>query len=79
MNKTLSDYMTYGSYLPKVLPSASSTKAVEDILRTVTAEMGSKSGVSMAPLTCETLRKYGIEQRYVNTIQKVDRCPRDCL
>ncbi|OCH93351.1 DUF917-domain-containing protein [Obba rivulosa] len=43
-----------------ILPSASGPKAVEDILRTVTTEMGSKSGVSMAPLSRKTCDEYGI-------------------
>ncbi|KAI0682250.1 hydantoinase/oxoprolinase [Earliella scabrosa] len=43
-----------------VLPSARNAKAVEDILRTVTTEMGSESGVSMAPLTRGTCARYGV-------------------
>ncbi|KAI0372037.1 DUF917-domain-containing protein [Pilatotrama ljubarskyi] len=43
-----------------VLPSARNNKAVEDILRVVTTEMGSKSGVSMAPLDRKTCVKYGV-------------------
>ncbi|CCM04742.1 uncharacterized protein FIBRA_06931 [Fibroporia radiculosa] len=43
-----------------VLPTASNPKSVETILRTVTTEMGSKSGVSMAPLTRLTCQQYGI-------------------
>ncbi|KAI0659238.1 DUF917-domain-containing protein [Cubamyces menziesii] len=43
-----------------VLPSARNAKAVEDILRVVTTEMGSKSGVSMAPLDCKTCVQYGV-------------------
>ncbi|TFK90339.1 hydantoinase/oxoprolinase [Polyporus arcularius HHB13444] len=43
-----------------VLPTARSSKAVEDILRAVTTEMGSKSGVSMAPLDRKTCTQYGV-------------------
>ncbi|TBU59341.1 hydantoinase/oxoprolinase [Dichomitus squalens] len=43
-----------------VLPTARNPKAVEDILRTVTTEMGSKSGVSMAPLSRKTCTQYGV-------------------
>ncbi|KAH9896950.1 DUF917-domain-containing protein [Cubamyces lactineus] len=43
-----------------VLPTARNAKAVEDILRIVTTEMGSKSGVSMAPLDCKTCVDYGV-------------------
>ncbi|KAI8986894.1 DUF917-domain-containing protein [Trametes punicea] len=43
-----------------VLPKARNAKAVEDILRVVTTEMGSKSGVSMAPLDTQTCVKYGV-------------------
>ena len=45
---------------PQVLPSARNPKAVEDILRTVTTQMGSKSGVSMAPLSRKTCTEYGV-------------------
>ncbi|KAI0826527.1 DUF917-domain-containing protein [Trametes gibbosa] len=43
-----------------ILPEARNNKAVEDILRLVTTEMGSKSGVSMAPLDTTTCVKYGV-------------------
>ncbi|KAI0746879.1 DUF917-domain-containing protein [Daedaleopsis nitida] len=43
-----------------VMPSARDPKAVEDILRTVTTEMGSRSGVSMAPLTRAMCVRYGV-------------------
>ncbi|RPD65174.1 hydantoinase/oxoprolinase [Lentinus tigrinus ALCF2SS1-7] len=43
-----------------VLPTARSSKAVEDILRAATTEMGSKSGVSMAPLDRKTCTQYGV-------------------
>ncbi|KAI0827020.1 DUF917-domain-containing protein [Trametes gibbosa] len=43
-----------------VLPTARNNKAVEDILRLVTTEMGSSSGVSMAPLDTSTCVKYGV-------------------
>ncbi len=43
-----------------MLPSARDAKAVEDILRTVTTEMGSKSGVSMAPLQRAACVRYGV-------------------
>ncbi|OSD08105.1 hydantoinase/oxoprolinase [Trametes coccinea BRFM310] len=43
-----------------VLPTARNAKAVEDILRLVTTEMGSKSGVSMAPLDTTTCVTYGV-------------------
>ncbi|KAJ3558225.1 hypothetical protein NM688_g1053 [Phlebia brevispora] len=43
-----------------ILPTASSPFSVEHILRTVTTEMGSRSGVSMAPLTRRTCQSYGI-------------------
>ncbi|KAL1943929.1 hypothetical protein VTO73DRAFT_3747 [Trametes versicolor] len=43
-----------------VLPKARNGKAVEDILRLVTTEMGSKSGVSMAPMDRVTCVKYGV-------------------
>ncbi|EMD31880.1 hypothetical protein CERSUDRAFT_109067 [Gelatoporia subvermispora B] len=43
-----------------ILPSASGPKAVENILRTVTTEMGSKSGVSMAPLSRRICDEFGI-------------------
>ncbi|KAI9063547.1 DUF917-domain-containing protein [Trametes sanguinea] len=43
-----------------VLPTARNAKAVEDILRLVTTEMGSKSGVSMAPLDTATCVRYGV-------------------
>lgn len=43
-----------------LLPSASNRYSVETILRTVTTEMGSRSGVSMAPLTRKTCQEYGI-------------------
>ncbi|KAI0341454.1 DUF917-domain-containing protein [Trametopsis cervina] len=43
-----------------ILPSASDRYAVENILRTVTTEMGSRSGVSMAPLTRKTCQIYGL-------------------
>ncbi len=41
------------------MPSASNPHSVENILRTVTTEMGSRSGVSMAPLTRKTCQEYG--------------------
>ncbi|KAH9852546.1 DUF917-domain-containing protein [Lenzites betulinus] len=43
-----------------VLPTARNSRAVEDILRLVTTEMGSSSGVSMAPLDKSTCVKYGV-------------------
>ncbi|THH01275.1 hypothetical protein EW026_g1378 [Hermanssonia centrifuga] len=43
-----------------IMPSASNPHSVENILRTVTTEMGSRSGVSMAPLTRKTCQEYGI-------------------
>ncbi|GBE89009.1 DUF917-domain-containing protein [Sparassis crispa] len=43
-----------------LLPTASNPKSVETILRTVTTEMGSRSGVSMAPLTRKTCQEYGV-------------------
>ncbi|KAI0746875.1 DUF917-domain-containing protein [Daedaleopsis nitida] len=43
-----------------VLPSARDPKAVEHILRAVTTEMGSCSGVSMAPLKRGTCTRYGV-------------------
>ncbi|KAK7683209.1 hypothetical protein QCA50_013882 [Cerrena zonata] len=43
-----------------IMPSASNSHSVEHILRTVTTEMGSRSGVSMAPLSRVTCQKYGI-------------------
>ena len=45
---------------PQVLSTARNVKAVEDILRTVTTEMGSKSGVSGAPLNRKTCVDYGV-------------------
>ena len=44
----------------QVLPSARDAKAVEDLLRAATTEMGSKSGVSMAPLPRTTCVAYGV-------------------
>ena len=44
----------------QVLPSARDAKAVEDLLRAATTEMGSKSGVSMAPLPRATCVAYGV-------------------
>ncbi|KAI0694195.1 hydantoinase/oxoprolinase [Cytidiella melzeri] len=43
-----------------ILPSASDRYSVENILRTVTTEMGSRSGVSMAPLSRITCQTYGL-------------------
>ncbi|KAI0674400.1 hydantoinase/oxoprolinase [Trametes maxima] len=43
-----------------VMPTARNAKAVEDILRVVTTEMGSKAGVSMAPLDRKTCVDYGV-------------------
>ncbi|KAI0088853.1 DUF917-domain-containing protein [Irpex rosettiformis] len=43
-----------------ILPTASDRYAVETILRTVTTEMGSRSGVSMAPLSRGTCQEYGL-------------------
>ncbi|KAI0072072.1 DUF917-domain-containing protein [Panus rudis PR-1116 ss-1] len=43
-----------------ITPAASSAYSVEHILRTVTTEMGSRSGVSMAPLNRKTCIEYGI-------------------
>ena len=43
----------------KVLPTASDRYAVETILRTVTTEMGSRSGVSMSPLSRARCEEYG--------------------
>ncbi|KIP10827.1 hypothetical protein PHLGIDRAFT_22081 [Phlebiopsis gigantea 11061_1 CR5-6] len=43
-----------------ILPKASTPHAVETILRTVTTEMGSRSGVSMAPLSRKTCQDYGV-------------------
>jgi DUF917 family protein len=43
----------------QLLPSASDRYAVENILRTVTTEMGSRSGVCMAPLKRTTCQTYG--------------------
>ena len=43
-----------------MLPSARDAKAVEDLLRAATTEMGSKSGVSMAPLPRATCVAYGV-------------------
>ncbi|KAI0795456.1 DUF917-domain-containing protein [Abortiporus biennis] len=45
-----------------IMPSASNTHSVEHILRTVTTEMGSRSGVSMAPLTRKICQDYGISR-----------------
>ncbi|KZT10328.1 DUF917-domain-containing protein [Laetiporus sulphureus 93-53] len=45
-----------------VMPTASSPKSVETILRTVATEMGSKAGVSMAPLTRSNCQKYGVSR-----------------
>lgn len=50
------------------MPSASNSHAVEHILRTVTTEMGSRSGVSMAPLSRATCQKYGLSE--INTADK---------
>lgn len=44
----------------QVLPTASSAENVETILRSVTTELGSSSGLAMAPLdrvTCENFGK----------------------
>lgn len=41
------------------MPKASNGHAVETILRTVTTEMGSRSGVSMAPLKRVLCQEYG--------------------
>lgn len=43
----------------QILPTASDRYAVETILRTVTTEMGSRSGVSMSPLSRATCQEYG--------------------
>ncbi|CAL1709132.1 unnamed protein product [Somion occarium] len=43
-----------------IMPSASNSHSVEHILRIVTTEMGSKSGVSMAPLSRKACQEYGI-------------------
>lgn len=51
----------------QVLPKARNGKAVEDILRLVTTEMGSKSGVSMAPMDRVNCVKYGTFFRHTQT------------
>ncbi|KAF8519819.1 hypothetical protein JB92DRAFT_3112076 [Gautieria morchelliformis] len=43
-----------------VLPSTSSQRMVETILRGVCTDLGSKAGVSMAPLSAGICRKYGV-------------------
>ncbi|KAI0938669.1 hypothetical protein AcV5_000296 [Taiwanofungus camphoratus] len=43
-----------------LMPTAGNPKSVETILRTVSTEMGSKSGVSMAPLTRKVCQNYGV-------------------
>ncbi|KZT70496.1 hypothetical protein DAEQUDRAFT_810662 [Daedalea quercina L-15889] len=43
-----------------VMPSASTPKMIETVLRSATTEMGSRSGVSMAPLSRANCQKYGV-------------------
>ena len=43
-----------------MLPTARNPKAVEDILRAATTEMGSKAGVAGAPLDRKTCADYGV-------------------
>ncbi|TFY55280.1 hypothetical protein EVJ58_g8349 [Rhodofomes roseus] len=43
-----------------VMPSASTPKMVETVLRSATTEMGSRSGVSMSPLSRKNCQKYGV-------------------
>ncbi|KAF7797056.1 hypothetical protein EIP86_008248 [Pleurotus ostreatoroseus] len=54
-----------------VLPTASTRFAVEQILRTVTTEMGSRSGVSMAPLNRKTCEDYANSKR--NMIKSIPK------
>ncbi|PCH44913.1 DUF917-domain-containing protein [Wolfiporia cocos MD-104 SS10] len=60
-----------------ILPTARDPKAVETILRTVTTEMGSKSGVSMAPLNRASCQKYGIS-RSVSQAWRIGRAVALC-
>lgn len=48
----------------QIMPKASNGHAVETILRTVTTEMGSRSGVSMAPLKRALCQEYGKLSQY---------------
>ncbi|KAI0777763.1 DUF917-domain-containing protein [Trametes elegans] len=43
-----------------VLPSARDGKAVEDILRAITTQMGSKAGTSLSPMDRKTCVDYGV-------------------
>lgn len=43
-----------------IMPSASTPKMIETVLRSATTEMGSRSGVSMAPLSRLNCQKYGV-------------------
>ncbi|GJE86630.1 HyuA and DUF917 domain-containing protein [Phanerochaete sordida] len=60
-----------------LLSSAKDPFAVENILRTVTTEMGSRSGVSMAPLTRKTCTEYGIA-RSVSQAWRIGRAIATC-
>ncbi|PSR71578.1 hypothetical protein PHLCEN_2v12550, partial [Hermanssonia centrifuga] len=60
LGKPVLDADLMGRAYPNIMPSASNPHSVENILRTVTTEMGSRSGVSMAPLTRKTCQEYGI-------------------
>ena len=55
----LACFVAHAVHAAQILPTASDRKAVENILRTVTIEMGSRSGVSMAPLSRKTCEEYG--------------------
>ncbi|KZT25156.1 Hydantoinase/oxoprolinase [Neolentinus lepideus HHB14362 ss-1] len=60
-----------------VLPSTSNKYMVETILRGVCTTLGSKAGVSMAPLTAKTCREYGVT-RTVSQAWRLGRAVAQC-